>query len=169
MPDRRCCSWTNPPPGSIPAAAGDLWALLKRLVDDGTTLLLTTQYMEEADALAGDIAVIDGGRVIASGTPDELKQRVGGRRIAVTLRHGEQLPAAAEALAPLGDEAPTVDRETLQITMRIGAHVDLVALLRRLDEAGVETEDVGLRRPTLDDVFLTLTGHDTHAEEEEAA
>ena len=81
---------------------GDLWALLKRLVDDGTTLLLTTQYMEEADALAGDIAVIDGGRVIASGTPDQLKQRVGGRRIAVTLRHGEQLPAAAEALRPAG-------------------------------------------------------------------
>ncbi len=159
----------EPTTGLDPRSRDDLWSLLRRLVSEGTTLLLTTQYMEEADALADDIAVIDGGQVIANGSPDQLKQRVGGRRIAVTVRSGDQLTAAAEALAPLGEEAPAVDRESLQITMRIGAHVDLVALLRRLDEAGVETEDVGLRRPTLDDVFLTLTGHDTHIDDEEAA
>ncbi len=155
----------EPTTGLDPRSRDDLWKLLRGLVSDGTTLLLTTQYMEEADALADDIAVIDGGSVIESGTPDELKLRVGGRRIAVTVRRSEQLAAAAEALTPLGEEPPGVDAEALQIVMRIGPDVDLVALLRRLDEAGVETEDVGLRRPTLDDVFLTLTGHDTRADD----
>ena len=131
-------------------------------------MLLTTQYLDEADRLATEIAVIDHGRVIAGGTPDELKDRVGGERLEIRLDEASRAQAAVGALASMADEPPGVsdDLVTVGVHRRGGAIVEAV---RRLDEAGVGVEDIALRRPTLDDVFLALTGHAAEAAEDDQA
>jgi ABC-2 type transport system ATP-binding protein len=161
----------EPTTGLDPQGRLDLWETIEGLVAEGTTVLLTTQYLDEADRLADSIAVMDHGRVIADGTPDALKDRVGGERLEVRLADPEDAAAAAEALAPMSDEAPGAEEGAVQVTVRRrdGAIVEAV---RRLDEAGVDVDDLTLRRPTLDDVFLTLTGRtaeDPAAQPEEAA
>jgi ABC-2 type transport system ATP-binding protein len=148
----------EPTSGLDPRSRLALWETIEGLVADGTTVLLTTQYLDEADRLADRVAVIDKGRVIADGTPDELKDRVGGERLEIHLADSDQAPAVADALASMAAETPFTEDGVVKLTVRqrSGAIVEAV---RRLDEAGVGVDDLGLRRPTLDDVFLTLTGH----------
>jgi ABC-2 type transport system ATP-binding protein len=148
----------EPTTGLDPRSRGELWDVLRELVAGGTTALLTTQYLDEADRLADRIAVIDAGRVIARGTPAELKARVGGERVVVTLRSETQLAAAAGALAPLAAEPPFADPGALEVTAPVANGTTLLGVVRALDEADVAAADVGLRSATLDDAFLTLTG-----------
>jgi ABC-2 type transport system ATP-binding protein len=152
----------EPTTGLDPRSRLQLWETIEGLVADGTTVLLTTQNLDEADRLADEIAVIDLGRVIAGGTPDELKDRVGGERLEIRLEDAAQGDAAVQALASLADDPPLVngDLVTVGVHRRGGAIVEAV---RRLDGAGVGVEDIALRRPTLDDVFLALTGHAAEA------
>jgi ABC-2 type transport system ATP-binding protein len=158
----------EPTTGLDPRSRLDLWGTIETLVSGGTTVLLTTQYLDEADRLADRIAVIDRGRVIAEGTTDELKDRVGGERLEVRLSDPAMATSAVTALAPLCGEEPTTEGNVVKLTVqpRSGLIVDAV---RRLDEAGVGVDDIGLRRPTLDDVFLSLTGHAAEDEEEDQA
>jgi ABC-2 type transport system ATP-binding protein len=159
----------EPTTGLDPRSRLSLWATIETLVSAGTTVLLTTQYLDEADRLADEIAVIDRGKVIAVGTSDELKNRVGGERLEVRIADAEEATRAAEALSPLcGDEPPSIEGTLVKLTIRnrTGLIVDAV---RRLDDAGVAVEDLGLRRPTLDDVFMSLTGHAAEDEQGEEA
>jgi ABC-2 type transport system ATP-binding protein len=148
----------EPTTGLDPRSRLQLWETIEGLVSEGTTVLLTTQYLDEADRLASEIAVIDHGRVIASGSPDELKDRVGGERLEIRLERATQADVAVRALASMTDEPPVANGElvTVGVRRRGGAIVEAV---RRLDGAGVGVADIALRRPTLDDVFLALTGH----------
>jgi ABC-2 type transport system ATP-binding protein len=148
----------EPTTGLDPRSRLSLWAVLEGLVAEGTTALLTTQYLDEADRLADTIAVIDHGRLIAEGTSDELKDRLGGERLEIRLEEGADSQQAVAALASMSDEPPAVEGELVRVGVRErdGAIMEAV---RRLDEAGVGVEDLALRRPTLDDVFLALTGH----------
>ena len=152
----------EPTSGLDPRSRTDMWEVIQALVAAGTSLLLTTQYLEEADVLANNIVVIDHGKVIAEGTADQLKSQVGGERLEITVDDGSQLAAARELLEPLGVGKATVDdhRRSLLMPVSGGAAV-LTDALRRLDAAHIVLDDVGLRRPTLDDVFLSLTGHPT--------
>jgi ABC-2 type transport system ATP-binding protein len=156
----------EPTTGLDPRSRLEVWATIEGLVAEGTTVLLTTQYLDEADRLADLIAVIDRGHVIAEGTPDELKDRVGGERLEVHLADPGAVAAAVRALAPMSDEPPTADDETVRLTVRQRTGT-IVEAVRRLDEVGVGVDDLGLRRPTLDDVFLSLTGHAAEATDEE--
>ena len=153
----------EPTTGLDPRGRAEVWASVRSLVGGGTTVLLTTQYLEEADQLADRISVVDAGRVIAEGTADELKAETGGDRIDVTLRNAGQLGAAV-ALLPLTGVSVDADRRLLSapVTDRMEA---LSGVVRALQEAGIEAEDVALRRPTLDEVFLHLTSEDRRAKE----
>jgi hypothetical protein len=146
----------EPTTGLDPRSRLELWNTIEALVSEGTTVLLTTQYLDEADRLADSIAVIDHGKVIADGTPDTLKDRVGGERLEVRLADASAAPAAIEALAPMSDEPPISEDGVVKVVVR-GRSGTIVEGVRRLDDAGVEVDDLGLRRPTLDDVFLSLT------------
>jgi ABC-2 type transport system ATP-binding protein len=158
----------EPTTGLDPRSRLDLWGTIEELVAGGTTVLLTTQYLDEADRLADRIAVIDRGRVIAEGTPDELKDRVGGERLEVRLSDAEMAPRAGAALQPLcADEPPVTEGNVVKLTVRPRSGL-IVDAVRLLDDAGVGVDDIGLRRPTLDDVFLSLTGHAAEADGDEA-
>jgi ABC-2 type transport system ATP-binding protein len=148
----------EPTTGLDPVARLSLWDVIEGLVADGTTVLLTTQYLDEADRLADEIAVIDHGKVIAFGTSDSLKDRVGGERLEVRLESGADAHAAIDALSAMSDEQPQASDGVVRVSIRqrSGAIVEAV---HRLSEAGVGVDDLTIRRPTLDDVFLTLTGH----------
>ena len=157
----------EPTTGLDPKARLDMWEVIASLVAGGTTLLLTTQYLEEADRLADDIVVIDHGRVIARGTSSELKSQIGGARIELTVIDGDRLTDAVSVLADLAAGEPGVDRSSRSLVLPVsGGAGALGEALRRLADAGIGLEDVGLRRPTLDEVFLTLTGHPSEETEE---
>ncbi len=150
----------EPTTGLDPSGRIGMWSVIRELVAGGTTLFLTTQYLDEADQLADRIAVIDHGRVIAEGTSDELKTQVGGERLEVTIARGSDMAAAVRALGDFGNGRLHVDAETRTILVPVanGAQA-LPAIAREIDAANVQLDDLSLRRPTLDDVFLTLTGH----------
>jgi ABC-2 type transport system ATP-binding protein len=155
----------EPSSGLDPRSRVDLWDVIRELVGKGTTLLLTTQYLEEADQLADDIVVIDHGREIAHGTSDQLKTQVGGERIEVTVTETDQVATAKEVLAGFAVGDIHIDHHSRGLTAPIsGGATTLTQALRDLDTRGVMVQDVGLRRPTLDDVFLALTGHVAEAE-----
>jgi ABC-2 type transport system ATP-binding protein len=139
-----------------------MWDVIQGLVAGGTSLLLTTQYLEEADRLADNIVVIDHGKVIAEGSADQLKAQVGGERLEITVADASELDAARDVLEPLGVGRASLDKHRRSLLMPVsGGAVVLTDALRRLDAAHIVLDDVGLRRPTLDDVFLSLTGHAT--------
>jgi len=162
----------EPTTGLDPRSRLELWSTIEELVGEGRTVLLTTQYLDEADRLADTIAVIDHGKVIAEGTSDALKDRVGGERLEVRLTDAGDGPKAVAALAAMSDTEPTSVDGTVALTVRqrTGAIVEAVG---KLADAGVGVDDLALRRPTLDDVFLALTGRVTETddsdEEEQAA
>ncbi|MER5429778.1 ATP-binding cassette domain-containing protein [Streptomyces sp. NPDC002588] len=159
----------EPTTGLDPSNRQLLWDVIKRLVSGGTTLLLTTQYLEEADHLAHDIAVVDHGKVIARGTSDQLKARTGGERVEIVVHDREHIPAAAEILAGFGKGEAGVEEHTRTLTVPVTGGAKLLAeVIRELDARGIEMDDVGLRRPTLDDVFLSLTGHVAELKEDES-
>ncbi|MEU5080318.1 MULTISPECIES: daunorubicin resistance protein DrrA family ABC transporter ATP-binding protein [Streptomyces] len=150
----------EPTTGLDPRNRQQLWEVIKQLVSGGTTLLLTTQYLEEADHLAHDIAVVDHGRVIAQGTSDQLKARTGGERVEVVVQDREHIATAAEVLRNLGKGETAVEEHTRRLTVPVSGGAKLLAeIIRELDTRGIGIDDIGLRRPTLDDVFLSLTGH----------
>lgn len=151
----------EPTTGLDPRSRIMMWDVIKGLVSSGTTVLLTTQYLEEADQLADKIAVIDKGKVIAQGTADELKTQVGGERIDVVVAEAKAQDAA-NALRPIASGPVVVEGEHVQAPVT-GGGVKVVDAVRALDAASISIKEIQLRRPTLDDVFLTLTGH--HAEE----
>jgi ABC-2 type transport system ATP-binding protein len=149
----------EPSTGLDPRSRADLWTAIRALVQSGTDVLLTTQYMEEADQLASDVVIIDRGQVIAAGTASDLKQRAGRDVIEARVHTADDLDAVRQILADVGDGEPTVDAPILRITVPVRHGTEeLMASLRSLDSAGITLDDIGLRRPTLDEVFLTLTG-----------
>jgi ABC-2 type transport system ATP-binding protein len=152
----------EPTTGLDPRSRFAMWDVIRDLVAAGTTLLLTTQYLDEADELADEIAVIDHGLVIAAGTSDELKGQIGGDVIEFTVPDRAQVPAARQAIETIADGTePAVDKATGLVAMRVGSRGSeaLVETVRQLDAAGVASVGLSVRRPSLDDVFLALTGH----------
>ncbi len=151
----------EPTTGLDPRGRTGMWEVIRDLVAGGTTLLLTTQYLDEADELADEIVVIEHGKVIAAGTSESLKDRVGGDVVEFVVPDRGRLGDAAEAVANLSESEPAVDAEAGQVALRVGSRGSraVVHAVRELDAAGVETDGLALRRPSLDDVFLSLTGH----------
>jgi ABC-2 type transport system ATP-binding protein len=156
----------EPTTGLDPQGRQDLWGVIEELTAEGTTVLLTTQYLEEADRLARDIVVVDHGLVIAQGTPAELKAGLGTSVVAVTLPDAEEVGRAIPLLAPLTDREPVIDGNIVELTVENGPAVG-AEVLRSLDGARIPVHGLALREPSLDDVFLSLTGHKTEAETEE--
>jgi len=157
----------EPTTGLDPRSRLGMWDIIRSLVSGGTTLLLTTQYLDEADELADEIVVIDHGLVIAQGTAEELKSRVGGDVLEFTVPDRSQIADAVAAVAPVGESEPKADKETGVVSVGVGGRGSdaLIDAVRGLDSVGVRTQGLALRRPSLDDVFLALTGH--AAEEDE--
>jgi ABC-2 type transport system ATP-binding protein len=160
----------EPTTGLDPRSRVELWDAIRQLVDAGTDVLLTTQYLEEADQLAARIVIIDKGRVIADGTPSELKSQAGRDVIAIHSRARDDLTRIAELLAPIGAEPPRLDAATRSVAIPVdGGTAKLAEAVRLLDQHGVEIDDLALRRPTLDEVFLALTGEPLGADTDAAA
>ncbi|CAM3111654.1 ATP-binding cassette domain-containing protein [Tsukamurella hominis] len=157
----------EPTTGLDPRARSELWDVLRTLVANGTTLLLTTQYLEEADQLADEIIVIDKGRIIAQGTPLQLKERAGAASLVLTVSDAADLPRARDILAQLGSEV-FVDEGARQVSSPANGLDDLNRAGALLGESGIKVDDLGLSRPSLDDVFLSLTGHRTEADDSAA-
>ncbi|WP_423817264.1 ATP-binding cassette domain-containing protein [Saccharomonospora viridis] len=157
----------EPTTGLDPRGRLDMWAVIEQLVATGATVLLTTQYLEEADRLADSIVVIDKGMVIARGTAEELKSRIGGERLELVLDDIDDVTSAVQVLEEVGISEPTVEEPIRKVTVFVdtGAKA-LVEALRKLDAQHIAIQDVALRRPTLDDVFLALTGRATATDEE---
>jgi len=166
----------EPTTGLDPRSRNDMWEVIRELVTDGTTVLLTTQYLEEADQLANRIVVVDHGRIIAEGTADELKAQMGGERLEVSVPQGTDLDHAGRTLIAIArngsgaDVDLQVDRDANRLTIPFAAGArGLAEAVRKLDAAGLEITDFALRRPTLDDVFLTLTGHVAESDQSSGA
>jgi ABC-2 type transport system ATP-binding protein len=156
----------EPTTGLDPNARAMTWEIVRELADSGTTLLLTTQYLDEADQLARRIAVIDGGAVIAEGTPDQLKSSVGGEHLDVALAAGADVEAAIVAVKPFATGGVQPDEDGRRLSVPVAAAEGLTTqVVRALDQAGVPVNDVTMQRASLDDVFLALTGHATSEEE----
>ncbi|MEV8597959.1 ATP-binding cassette domain-containing protein [Streptomyces sp. NPDC052012] len=156
----------EPTTGLDPRSRGEVWESVRALVAGGTTVLLTTQYLEEADKLASRITVIDQGRAIADDTPDGLKNLIGGDRIEVVVAERAEIPRVVKVVARVADGEPETEEEGLRVHASVTDRVSaLTEVARTLQDEGVRVEDIGLRRPSLDDVFLRLTGH--RAEETE--
>jgi daunorubicin resistance ABC transporter ATP-binding subunit len=153
----------EPTTGLDPRSRQELWDAIRGLVADGTDVLLTTQYLEEADQLARDVVIIDHGRVIASGTPDELKNMGGSDLIEVRPRRAEDLEAVSAVLAGVGADVPRIDTDTQRVSVPVAGADQLAVVVRLLDERQIPSDDIGLRRPTLDEVFLSLTGQPADA------
>ena len=150
----------EPTTGLDPRSRLGMWEVIAGLVRDGATVLLTTQYLEEADQLADRISVVDHGKVIAEGTADQLKDQMGGERLELVVADGSRIEEVRSMLGEVGSGEVLVDQHTRHLSVPVrGGTSALVDALRRLDAAGVEVQDIGVRRPTLDDVFLSLTGH----------
>ena len=160
----------EPTTGLDPRSRIELWDTIRGLVEQGTDVLLTTQYLDEADRLASRIVIIDHGRVVAAGTPKELKQRIGRNVVEVHVRRREDLTRVATALRALEGAEPQVEEATWRVSVAVGSGTDrLREALGTLDAAGAQVDDVSLRLPTLDEVFLSLTGHGAEATMDEAA
>ena len=161
----------EPTTGLDPRSRLGMWEVIRSLVREGATLLLTTQYLEEADELADTIAVVDHGKIIARGTADELKAQVGGERIEVVVHDRTRIDDARRIMGGIGIGEASLDEHTRRVTVPSdGGAKRLSTVIREFDEAGIAIDDIGLRRPTLDDVFLSLTGHAAvEAPTEEAA
>jgi ABC-2 type transport system ATP-binding protein len=151
----------EPTTGLDPRSRAAMWETIRQLAAGGTTVLLTTQYLEEADQLADTIAVVEAGRVVADGAPDELKAKIGQDRVVITLAPGSDLAAAASAVAPIATGAVRTDAGRRRLTAPLAAAPDGITtdVVRRLDTAGARVTRISVDRPSLDDVFLTLTGH----------
>jgi ABC-2 type transport system ATP-binding protein len=159
----------EPTTGLDPRSRQGMWSVIEDLIAEGTTVLLTTQYLEEADQLANKIVVLDQGNVIAKGTSDELKSQVGGDRIEIVVESAQDVSKAAIAIAEFGSaEAITEDLTKTILLPVAGGSTAIVNIVRKLDENNISIADIALRRPTLDDVFLSLTGHVTENTEEVA-
>ncbi len=156
----------EPTTGLDPRSRQGMWDVIQSLVAEGTTVLLTTQYLEEADQLASSIVVLDHGNVIAKGTSDELKNQVGGDRIELVVSNAADSLRAATVLAPFSSGQATVDEDAKRILVPVaGGSNAIVDAIRALDEASIAITDIALRRPTLDDVFLSLTGRITEEDQ----
>ncbi|MBJ7594119.1 MAG: ATP-binding cassette domain-containing protein [Candidatus Dormibacteraeota bacterium] len=157
----------EPTTGLDPYGRLGMWDVIRQLAAQGTTILLTTQYLDEADELADDIIVIERGQVIAQGTSDQLKDRVGGDVLEFTVVDRDLVARAVEAVAGLTDTEPRVNAESRRVALQVGSRGShaIVDAVRRLDAAGVETDGLALHRPSLDDVFLAVTGHAAESED----
>jgi len=147
----------EPTTGLDPRSRNDLWDMLRNLVRDGTTIILTTQYLEEADRLADDVIVLDHGLTVAHGTPPELKAQIGGDRVEVRAPSGRDLDRIVDATRSFAVKAAGIDREAATTIIPVAADVRLIDVMRAIDDAGIDVLDVNRRQATLDDVFLTLT------------
>ena len=159
----------EPTVGLDPRGRGEVWSAVRQLVADGTTVLLTTQYLEEADQLADQVSVIDSGSVVAEGSPTELKKRLGGDRLDVVLHDGSDIPSAVALVERVTGEPAEVREEVQLISVEVSDRVAaLTGVVGALEQQGITVEDVSLRRPTLDEVFLHLTGGRGSNEDREA-
>jgi daunorubicin resistance ABC transporter ATP-binding subunit len=160
----------EPTTGLDPRSRGDLWEILRGLVREGSTIILTTQYLEEADRMADDIVVLDHGQTVAHGTPADLKARIGNDRVDVKVGSTHELEPAAIALAAFADNEPTFNAEALVVTVPTKSDTRIIDLVRALDDAGIDAVDIARREATLDDVFLTLTASaHTNSQSQEAS
>ncbi len=160
----------EPTTGLDPRSRIELWDAIRALVEQGTDVLLTTQYLDEADHLASQVVIIDHGRAVASGTPTELKRRIGGSVVEVHVRHGHDLPRAAELLGRLDHGNVELDEPTRRVSVRVDSGGrGLMSAMQSVNDAGLEVEDIALRQPNLDEVFFALTGKSTDDPDERAA
>jgi ABC-2 type transport system ATP-binding protein len=154
----------EPTTGLDPRSRIELWDAIRALVDGGTDVLLTTQYLDEADQLASQVVIVDQGRAVAAGSPAELKRRIGGNVVELHVRNGQDLASVAALLERLDHGAPEIDEPTRRVTVRVDAGSDgLMTALRSVESARIEIEDIALRQPNLDEVFLALTEDAAHA------